>query len=227
MPEGFEKQATSEELRDLLEFLTQRGRYLPLDLSKVATISSARGMFHSKDAQVERLIFDDWSPRVFQGIPFQLVDPQEGQTPNVILLHSPNGAVCQTMPRSVALPCRGPAKAIHMLSGVSGWGYLGGGEPTISLIIRLHFEDGSEEDHPLRNGEHFADYIRRVDVPGSEFAYLLRDQQIRYLNITPKRTSSLVEIEFIKGEDATAPIVMAVTVEGFDAAENRPTASGP
>ena len=34
--------------------------------------------------------------------------------------------------------------------------------------------DGKTEDHPLKNGEHFADYIRRVDVPGSKFAFALR-----------------------------------------------------
>src|SRR5262249_7575169 len=36
MPEGFEKQITPESLADLLEFLTQRGKYMPLDLRKVA-----------------------------------------------------------------------------------------------------------------------------------------------------------------------------------------------
>ena len=55
MPEGFEKQVKPDEIKDLLEFLTQRGKYLPLDLRKVATIASDRGMFFSKDAEVERL----------------------------------------------------------------------------------------------------------------------------------------------------------------------------
>ncbi len=46
MPEGFEKQMTPNELRELLEFLTARGTFLPLDLSKVATISSGKPMFY-------------------------------------------------------------------------------------------------------------------------------------------------------------------------------------
>ena len=56
------------------------------------------------------------------------------------------------------------------------------------MIVRLHYADGKTEDHELKNGEHFADYIRRVDVPGSKFAFALRRQQIRYLAVTPKRT---------------------------------------
>ena len=55
------------------------------------------------------------------------------------------------------------------------------------MIVRLHYDDGKTEDHELKNGEHFADYIRRVDVPGSKFAFALRGQQIRYLAVQPKR----------------------------------------
>ncbi len=36
---------------------------------------------------------------------------------------------------------------------------------------------------------------------------------MRYLAIYPKRRSAIGKIEFVKGEDHTAPIVMAVTVE--------------
>jgi len=217
MPDGFEKQATREELRDLLEFLTQRGRFLPLDLTKVATISSARGMFYNKNADRERLLFDDWSPRTFRGIPFRLIDPNAGETKNVILLHSSNGKVSQRMPKSVSVPCRGTIKAVHMLSGVSGWGFNGSGKRTTSMIVRFHYADLVQEDHALKNGEHFADYIRRIDVPGSDFAYPLRDQQIRYLSISPERDSTIESIELVKGEDKTAPVVMAITLETVEA----------
>jgi len=50
MPEGFEKQVSKKELTDLLEFLTQKGKYLPLALDKVATIVSTKGMFYTEDA---------------------------------------------------------------------------------------------------------------------------------------------------------------------------------
>jgi putative membrane-bound dehydrogenase-like protein len=213
MPEGFEKQLKEPEIVDLLEFLTRPGRYLPLPLDKVATAVSTRGMFYSHDAAAERLIFPDWKPKTFKDVPFHLVDPRDGKVPNVVLLRSPNGAVARSMPRSVSLPCNISAKAIHFLSGVSGWGYPYAEKGSVSMIVRLHYKDGKTEDHELKNGEHFADYIRRVDVPGSTFAFALRGQQIRYLSITPKRAEPLTRIDLVKGPDRTAPVVMAVTVE--------------
>jgi putative heme-binding domain-containing protein len=229
MPEGFEKQLKPEELRDLLEFLTQRGRYVPLPLDKVATIVSTRGMFYDENAAAERLIFADWGPKTFAGVPFVLVDPQGGRTPNVILLHGPQGTFPPTMPRSVSLPCHLPAKAVHLLSGIAGWGYPYGGERSkgsLTLLVRLYYADGQTEEHPLRNGEHFADYIRRVDVPGSQFAFDLAGRQVRYLSVPVGRSVPLERIELVKGEDRTAPVVVAVTVETrSDEAEGRP--AGP
>jgi hypothetical protein len=214
MPEGFEKQVPIASIADLLEFLTQRGKYLPLDLAKVATTVSTKGMFYSPDADAERLIFSDWAPKTFAGVPFQLVDPRDGRVPNVVMLHSTNGKFPPEMPKAVSLPVNGPAKAIHLLSGVSGWGYTGGNRtPTVSMIVRVHYADGQAEDHPLLDGVHFADYIRVIDVPESKLAFKLRNQQIRYLAVQPKRHEAIEKIELVKGADATAPVVMAVTVE--------------
>ncbi len=84
------------------------------------------------------------------------------------------------------------------------------------MTVRLHYADGQTEDHELRNGVHFADYIRHVEVPESQLAFKLRGQQIRYLAILPKRPEPIASIELVKGPDATAPVVMAVTVETRD-----------
>ena len=82
------------------------------------------------------------------------------------------------------------------------------------MTVRLHYADGKTEDHQLKNGEHFADYIRRVDVPGSKFAFAARGrQQVRYLKIEPKAKEQIERIELVKGPDATAPVVVAVTAE--------------
>jgi hypothetical protein len=85
------------------------------------------------------------------------------------------------------------------------------------MIVRLHYADGSVEEHPLENGVHFADYIRVVDVPGSKLAFRLRDQQVRYLAIQPQKKDTIDHIELVKGPDRTAPVVMAITVETGDA----------
>jgi putative heme-binding domain-containing protein len=213
MPDGFEKQMSEADLVNLLEFLTQRGKFLPLPLEKAATVVSTRGMFYREAAAVERLIFSDWSPKVFDGVPFRLIDPRGDRIPNVILLHGPEGTLTSKMPKSVRVPCNAPAKTIHLLGGVSGWGFPYGEKGSVSMIVRLHYDDGKTEDHELKNGEHFADYIRRVDVPGSKFAYNLQGRQVRYLAVHPKRAQTIKEVEFVKGPDQTAPVVMAVTVE--------------
>ncbi len=214
MPDGFEKQIPQQELVHLLTFLTHRGQYLPLDLRKVATVVSTKGMFYSEDSKVERLIFSDWSPKTFAGVPFHLVNPQGHRVPNVILLYGPRGKIPPRMPKAVQLPCNSSAKIIHLLSGVSGWGAqrpMQNG--TVSMVVRLHYEDGQKEDHKLLNGQHFADYIGRYDVPQSKFAFALRNQQMRYLAIHPQRETAIEHIELLSGFDHTAPIVMAVTVE--------------
>ncbi len=217
MPEGFEKLVPAESIADLLAFLTQRGRFLPLDLRKVATISSDRGMFFTKESETERLIFPDWSPKEFEGVPFRLIDPQGGLLRNIILLHGPNGTIPPQMPESVRLPVHSRASAIHLLGGVAGWGFPFGERGSVSMIVRLHYADGSTEDHELLNGIHIADYIRVVDVPESKLAFRLRDQQVRYLAIHPSQNTEIRSVELVKGDDDTAPIVMAITVEGRSA----------
>jgi putative membrane-bound dehydrogenase-like protein len=216
MPDGFEKQISQTDIVNLLEFLTQRGKFLPLPLDKAATIVSTKGMFYSESAAAERLIFDDWSPKTFAGVPFQLIDPRGDRVKNAVLLHGPAGAVSRMMPRSVRVPCNAPVKVLHLLGGVSGWGWPLGEKGSASMIVRLHYADGKTEDHTLRNGVHLADYIRIVDVPESKLAFRLRGQQLRYLAVTPKRTAVIESIEFVKGPDATAPLVMAATVEAPD-----------
>ncbi len=215
MPEGFEKQIKPEEFVDLLEFLTQKGKFVPLPLDKVATVVSTKDIFFDNNGGAERLIFPDWKPKVFAGVPFVLVDPQGEKVKNAVMLNGPNGKVPPLMPKSVSLPFNGKAKSIHLLSGVGGWSSQ---QPRpngpVSMIVRLTYDDGKTEDHELRDGVHFADYIGKFDVPGSQFAFALRGQQIRYLKVDPKRPDTVVKtVEFVKGADRSAPIVMAVTVE--------------
>lgn len=191
------------------------GEFSPIDISKYATIISTRGMFFAEASTVERLIFPDWKPKTFAGVPFRLVDPQGDKVRNVIMLNGPQGNTPPRMPKSVSLPCGKSAKSIHFLSGVSGWGAKSPREQgPVTMIVRLHFEDSTTEDHSLYDGQHFADYIGRFDVPKSKFAFALRGQQLRYFAISPGRSEKIDRIELVKGQDRSAPVVMAVTVEG-------------
>ena len=173
-------------------------------------------MFYNHEHEAERLVFSHWGRIDVQGIPFHVVDPRDNRVPNAILLYSPLGDLTRQMPKSVELPCNTAARSIHLLGGVAGWGFPLGREGSTSLIVRLHYDDGNTEDHLLFNGIHIADYIRQVEVPASQFAFLVRNQQVRYLSLTPARSNLITHIELVKGDDETAPVVMAVTVERFD-----------
>ena len=187
MPEGFEKQVKPEEIRDLLEFLTQRGQYVPIPLDKVATAVSTKGMFHDESRPPSGWCFPIGDRRRSRACRSCSSIRRTTRRANAILLYGPQGKIPPTMPRSVSLPCSFPAKAVHLLSGVAGWGYPGGEHRLdVSMIVRLHYADGKTEDHKLTNGEHFADYIRRIDVPQSKFAFDLRGKQLRYL-VRPRR----------------------------------------
>lgn len=210
MPEGIEKELNRQELTDLLEFMTQRGSFQPLDFREAATIASDQGMFNGGDG---RYVIPGWTTQVFKGVPFNIADPQEGTVKNVILLHGPQGAVSKTMPKRTSANVGTPARAIHLLSGMSGWGHPYDRRPSTSMLVRVHYEDGSEEVSEFKNGVHFADYIRRVDVPESEFAFMAGPHQVRYMAIYPSKSIPVMRIEFEKGPDQSAPIVLAATIE--------------
>ncbi|MCY2936319.1 MAG: ThuA domain-containing protein [Planctomycetota bacterium] len=213
MPEGFEKTLSEKDLTDLLEFLTQKGRWLPLSIDKIATAISTKGLFHEGDEGPDRIILKDWNRREVKGVPFDFVDPRGKATKNLIMLNGPLGTMPPKMPKSVTLPLNAPIKSLNLISGVSGWGFPASGKGSVSMIVRLTYADGTTEDHKLINGEHFADYIRRVDVPGSDFAFSSGGQQLRYLKVVPKRAELVKQVELIKGSDTTSPMVLAITAE--------------
>jgi putative membrane-bound dehydrogenase-like protein len=214
MPEGFEKQMTKEELSNLLTFLTDKGKYIPISLDRYATAVSTKGLFSDGDDGPDRMVFSDWTPKIFKDTPFILTDPRGKTVRNIILLYGPNSPLPASMPKTVTLPCNSEAKAIHILGGVGGWNFPYDDAKTVSMIVRLHYKGGETEDIELINGVHIADYIRKVDVPKSEFAYMLGGQQVRRVIVNPKKTDTVIEnIELVKGPDRSAPIVIAVTIE--------------
>ena len=79
MPEGFEKQMTAAELTHLMEFMTQKGKYVPIPLDKAATAVSTRSLFFSEDAVAERLVFRDWGPKTVRRRAVRAGGPAEGQ----------------------------------------------------------------------------------------------------------------------------------------------------
>ena len=85
------------------------------------------------------------------------------------------------------------------------------------MIVRLHYADGSVEDHPLDNGVAVRRLHPRRGRPRLE-ARLPAPRPAGPLprRRSPRRRTSIDRIELVKGPDETAPVVMAVTVEGDD-----------
>ena len=217
MPEGFER-LPAEDIVSLLDFLSPNDRFLPLSLQKVANVKTTSGMFRELDGP-ERMIFDSWGMKSFMSIPFNLIDPRNNTLPNALVLQGMETPLVRERTSSASIACYHSVRAIHFLSGISGWGFPTLPRGTVSMIVRLHFESGITEDHALTNGIHFADYNRRIDVPGSLFAFELRGgYQVRYFSIEPASHDSIQTIEFVKGPDRTAPVVLAVTIEPSDKA---------
>jgi putative membrane-bound dehydrogenase-like protein len=219
MPEGFES-LEQDQLAGLLAYLTTTGAFQPLDITTAANTVSSRPMFtdgseHADDPFNEAMVFPSWGFFEHDGIPFQILSPKLGATPNFIMLHSPQSERVEELPKSASVPCNSQAIAMHLLSGVSGWGFPFSDEGTHTMTVRLHYADGTTEDHKLINGIHFADYVHEHDVPKSQLVITLppHDHQMRYLSIEPKKEAPIETIEFIKGEDNTAPIIAAVTIE--------------
>ena len=182
-----------------------------VSLRDAATVNTTHGMFD----QGMTIRVPGWSVKPFNGIPFELIDPETEFAPNAILLFGPRSTHTSKMPNSVSIPCSAPAGAIHFLSGISGWGYPA--EETsgaVAVIVRLHYADGKLESHLLKEGEHFAEWTRPVEVTGSQLAFKPPGAgQVRYLAIHPNRTEVIESIELIKGHARSAPMIWAITIE--------------
>ncbi|MEL7497920.1 MAG: PVC-type heme-binding CxxCH protein [Planctomycetota bacterium] len=214
MPEGLEQSINDKGLVDLLEYLTQADQFIPLGLESVANVVTTQGMFNRRDNKRERLILPEYGMQTVEGIPFQLIDPQDRATKNAVMLHGPRGSFAPAMPKSVSVRCKAKAAKVHLLGGVAGWAAKSASKGGVSMIVRLRYADGKTEDHSLISGQHIADYIGQFNVPKSKLAMKASDGgQVRYLAITPKRKAVIDTVEFVKPKHNTAPLVFAVTIE--------------
>lgn len=212
MPEGMEQQLDLPQMTDLLEFLTNKGRFVPLPIAKVATAVSTKELFDNQGAP-DTIELENWDQREVEGIPFQLVDPQGDQRANIVVLNGNVGVVPPKMPRSVTLPCNMIVKHLHILGAISGYGYPRTDGETVSMVVRLHYQDGQAEDHELINCVHMASFSGKSDVPKSTYAFAAGNRQVRYLSIQPKRREPIETVELRKGDDESAPIVLSITAE--------------
>ncbi len=228
MPEGFE-QLGAEGLRDLLTFLCADDlKYRILDLTKVATANTTQGIYATLESRDESLRFRKWGTLKHRDVPFDVVNPARTPTGrNVVVLQGGSG-LSRTYPKSVEIPVGLPVTRIHFLGGVAGWGFpLGEKDQPVTRVV-AHFAGGATEEIVLRNGVEFADYIAKIDVPGSEALanldqLLMQGRQLRYFVKPLTKRGVLEKLRLESFANEVAPTFVGITVEtGEPAAAGAP-----
>ena len=214
MPEGFEKQLSETDFSNLLAFLTHRGRYLPLPIDQATTAVTTQGMYLGAQSVIDRLVLKDWNSRQVGDVPFTLIDPQGTRVANAVVLYTRHTDAAKKYPQTVTVPCNSPVHRLHLLSGIGGFAWPREPKGTVTMVLTLHYADGDTEHHELFNGQHFADFMSRAEVPDSEFAFMTDNgRQVRHFSIEPARDAVVKQIELVKGPDNTSPVVLAITAE--------------
>jgi putative heme-binding domain-containing protein len=212
MPDGFEKLLTRTEFSDLLEFLTERTQFVPLDLGRVATTSSAAAELQAAESSRDGGAAT-WGLEPFAGVPFYRIDPQAGRVRNVVELRSRRRDQTSGLPSSVELPCRMAAKAIHFLAADNELTPGPPGRGPAFLLVRLHYADGATEDHPIASsalpGNIGALAARNEPQPSAS----LNEQPFYYFKIEPKNETVIQAVELAAGFGGATPAILAVTAE--------------
>ncbi len=233
MPEGFEALG-GEALRDLLTFIVGDASkdFRIVDLNNAFTADSRNGLFASIEAKGGKLNLPKLGNLTIQGIPFYVQDPAKSATAaNLIVLKggpNPNN-VSNSQPQSVEAKLGVSAKKLHLLSGIGAWAFpFGDGKDVPAMKITLKFTDGRTEEHVLKNGVQFADYIRRTDVPGSVFIPELSEKtQIRGITLNVQHSGVIDTVTLSSFANKIAPVVVAITADlqgaaGFQTASTKP-----
>ncbi len=220
MPEGFEALGP-EMLRNLVTYMQSAdgGKFRTLDLRNAFTTTTSMGLYENQDLKDQTFNFRKTGTVNVEGVPFSVVGPEKSPQNIVVLKGGPRGAFSRSLPQRVEINVGGfKANRLHFLGGVTGWGYPGFDKDGDALRITIHTTGGQREGIVCKNGVEFADYINRVDVPGSKFVPgVVRDHQVRWFS--KQLNLGAVEIERITLESpagGSAPTILAITAELAD-----------
>ena len=215
MPEGFEASISKQEMADLLTFLNNRGRYTPLTLATAATISGAKGLPGFRGGAGDKFEFKTTVLSKSKASRLKFKIPKKAALRTSLHCKVPEVVAQRRCPLQRILLVRATCLQFTFSVQFAAFGPPNT-NPSASLIVRCHYEDGSHEEHELVNGKHLATYREKVDVPESKFALDANGKQIRYLKIAVTKTTPMKSIEFVKGPDFSFPLIFAVTVESAD-----------
>ncbi len=215
MPEGFEALGP-EGLRDLLAFLcADEARFRILDVLAAATANTGAGIYTAPENRDDAPAFRQHGLVKVEGIPFDVLSPQRGPA-NVIQLKGGNG-YARTMPQTAELKVGVPARKIHFLGGIAGWGSqspLQGDDAIPVVKVTLHLAGGGAESFLLRNGIEIADWIGRFEVPGSKWVpNLARRGQVRTFSKDVQSRAVIERLTLESYNNHVAPTFIGITVE--------------
>lgn len=229
MPEGLEALG-GEALRDIITYLQSfpasgaapaavvTGNFRPLDLTGAFTADNRQGLYNTQANRDNTFDFLKLGRVIANGIPFDLADPataKDGRTLIVLRADRP-GTHAASYPARVEIPFGFPAARLHFLGGSAGWGG-GKGSNTPAMKVSLHYAGGAVQEVMLRAGLEFADYIRRIDVPGSQFAEgIAKSKNVRTFAITPERREPITKLVLESPGNRMAATTAAITAEVGD-----------
>ncbi|MEN3943402.1 PVC-type heme-binding CxxCH protein [Prosthecobacter sp. SYSU 5D2] len=218
MPEGLDALGP-DAMRDLLAYICGDAmkEFRILSLSQAYTADSRGGVFAGTGPRQGQVRLSKSGDVKIQNVPFYLQDAAKSATGmNLIVLKGgPSGTYSSKLPARVEIPVNVEAKRLQLLSGISGWGWPAVKEEVPVLKATVLYAGGEKEEFILRNGIHFSDYIRKVEVPGSSYVSGLTDgQQMRLisLDLTKKAVAEKLILESPEG-NPTAPVIVAVTAD--------------
>ncbi len=218
MPDGLDALG-AESLRDILAFVcgSADNHFRVMDLRSAYTADTRQGSFAKAEDKDGTVTLHKFGNVTVNGVPFFIMDPEKSSTgANIIVLKGgPQNSFAWDLPTKAEIPSNATAASIHMLGGVAAWAWPFGGDENIgkpAMSVHVEYADGDKESIVLKNGEHFADYIGKAEVPLSENAGdFTKRGQLRYLAVNLKKKAALKKITLETSGSIICPCTVAIT----------------
>jgi putative membrane-bound dehydrogenase-like protein len=217
MPEGLEGLG-AETLRDILAYICGDAlkHFRIVDLKPAYTADSREGVFAGSRPNQGQVRLAKYGNVSVNGIPFFIQDASKSASASnlIVLKGGPEKSQSWTYPQKVEVAVNAAAKKLHLLSGIAGWGWPAVRDKIPALKATVTYASGEKEEIVMKNGVEFADYIRPVEVPGSEFVETVTDgQQARLVTLTLTKAGVIKTLALESFANGIAPVVIAVTAD--------------
>jgi hypothetical protein len=190
--------------------------YRVLDLRPAATADNRVGLF-IRPTDPDVLHFQRLGRVTVHDVPFEILDPSKTTSGKSLVVLKGGLGNAQNYPQRVLVPCGGiPIKALHILSGVGAWAYPWSGDGKNLPAAKLTIVDtqGKRQEIVFKDGVEFADYVKRVDVAGSDYADdLTTKEQVRVIHVDVPEPVQVEMLLLESFNNHIAPVFVAITVE--------------